>query len=193
MTKNLILDNLWRSSLIDDMIWNITNGHHLKDDLKTELFIILCEMPDSKIINAYKGKWLNYLCVNIITKQWKSKTSPFYKKYKKDWNLEGNFDIADELDEFPYDLLEEVMKIIEQLPFVEKELFMMRYKIGKYDRWLGELRDTNCKKSISSFKKVELKLAINTITISHSTVEKYHRKVIEKIRKQLSKKNINYD
>lgn len=193
MVKNLILDNLWRSSLIDDMIWNITNGHHLKDDLKTELFIILCEMPDSKIINAYKGKWLNYLCVNIITKQWKSKTSPFYKKYRKDWNLEGNFDIADELDEFPYDLLEEVMKIIEQLPFVEKELFMMRYKIGKYDRWLGELRDTNCKKSISSFKKVELKLAINTITISHSTVEKYHRKAIEKIRKQLSKKNINYD
>jgi hypothetical protein len=192
MTKNLILDKLFRSNLIDDILWNITGGHYLKEDLKSELFLILMEMSDQKIIAAHKNNWINYLCINILLKQWKSKKSAFYKKYKKYEGVELKWDIMDENDIFDYELLDKVLDIVEnKLPFVEKELFMMRYKIGKYDKWLGELRDKDCQKPVYSYRKIEKKLAIDTvnskkpITIDHSTVEKYHRRSIERIKKIL--------
>ena len=194
MRKNLILDKLWRSALLNDMVWNITSGHPLKDDLKAELFVILLEMPDQKIINAEQNHWLNYLCVNILVKQWKSKNSPFYKKYKK-YNQSSNElvdNIIDITDDFNYELLDKVLDIVmTKLPLVEKELFMMRYKIGKYDRWLGKMRDKECEKPVYSYRKMEKKLAIETInsvqpiTIDHSTIEKYHKKSVERIKKYL--------
>lgn len=193
MTKNLILDNLFRDPLIDDMIWNITGGHELKDDLKSELFLILMEMSDSKIVGAWEGKWLNYLCVNILTKQWRSNTSPFYKKYRKSRTNEEFVDIIDEEGGVDWDLVGKVVNIIEnELNFVERELFMMRYKIGKYDKWFGELRDKDCQKTIYSYRKIEKKLSIENksgkaITIDHSTVEVYHKKSIQKIKKLLKK------
>jgi hypothetical protein len=198
MTKDIILDKLYRDPMIDEMIWNITGGNPLKEDLKSELFLILMEMPDSKIIGAWKDKWINYLCVNILTKQWRSSTSPFYKKFKKERTNEEFIDIIDEEVGVDWELAETILDIADKhLTFVEKELFMMRYKIGKYDRWFGEWRDKECQKPIYSYRKIEKKLAIGTsggkpITIDHSTVEVYHKRSIEKIRKILNKieKNI---
>lgn len=191
MTKSLILDNLFRSPVIDDMLVNITGGNDLRHDLKSELFLILMEMPDIKIIRAHQGRWLTYLCVNILKKQWRSTTSPFYKKWRKNWGGEIMGDVIDELDDFDYETLDKILTIIDKLPLVEKELFQMRYKIGKYDRWLGALRDKDCQKAVYSYRKIENKLAIQTIgdkkpiTIDHSTVEKYHKKSIERIKKLL--------
>jgi hypothetical protein len=197
MTKSLILDKLFREPLIDDMIWNITGGNPLREDLKSELFLILMEMPDVKIVSAWEGKWLNYLCVNILTKQWKSSTSPFYKKFRKEKTNEEFIDIIEIEGGIDWEMIEKILEIAQKhLPFVEKELFMMRYKIGKYDRWFGELRDKDCQKPVYSYRKIEKKLAIGSsgkpITIDHSTVEVYHKRSIEKIRKILNKieKNI---
>jgi len=190
MTRNLILEALFKNPLIDDMIWNITGGNPLKEDLKSELFLILMEMPENKVIGAWEGKWLNYLCVNILTKQWRSGTSPFHKKYKKFKWEDGEIDGVEE-EGFDIELLDKVMEIVERLPLVERELFKMRWKIGKYDKHFGEWRDKDCKKDIYSYRKVEKKLAIQTsnggdyISIDHNTVHKYHQLVIEKIRKEL--------
>lgn len=192
MTKSLILDKLWRDPLIDDILYNITGGNALREDLKSELFLILMEMKDQKIIKAWKEKWIHYLCVNILKKQWKSSTSPFYKKFKGEKSNDFSGDIIDELDDFDYELLDKVLQIVEtKLPLVERELFMMRYKLGKYDRWLGVLRDKECQKAVYSYRKIEQKLAITMvdggqpITIDHSTVEKYHKRSIQKIKKLL--------
>jgi hypothetical protein len=70
----------------------------------------------------------------------------------------------------------------------------MRWKIGKYDKHFGELRDTECKKDIYSYRKIEKKLSIKTsdgekyISIDHNTIHKYHQIVIEKIKKKLDDK-----
>lgn len=191
--KNVILDKLFRSPMINDMIWNITGGNELGEELKMELFLILLEMPDHKIINAWKNHWLNYLCINILQKQWKSKTSPFYKKFRKfGQSSEPINDVIEIADDFDYELLGKIINIVEtKLPLVERELFLMRYKVGKYDRWFGELGDKECGKSVYSYRKIENKLAIQTIndkkpiTIDHSTIEKYHKRSILKIKKLL--------
>lgn len=162
--KNDILDELFRSKFIDDLIWTITSGHQLKDDLKCELFLILCEMDDSKIINAYNNHYLNYLCVNILKKQYHSKTSPFHKMWRIGRPDEEPFDIEDEVISDDCDIIEKVYWFVEnKLDLVDRELFKIYYKIGRYDRWVGDLRDKTCQKPISSIRKVEKKLAITTV------------------------------
>lgn len=191
MTKNEIITELWKNPFIDEVIFNITGGHNLSNELRSELFVILIEMPDIKIKTAHSGKWLNYLAINILKKMWNSKTSPFYNKWKKRVGDEIQFDISQSDDEpFPEEILEQVLVVVDGLPFVERELFMMRYKIGKYDRWLGELRDTNCKKPIYSYRKIESKLQIGGVKIDHSTIEVYHKKTINKIKRELKDFNI---
>jgi hypothetical protein len=179
--------------MIDEFVWNITSGNDLRHDLKAELFLILMEMSEAKIIKAHKDGWLHYLCINILKKQWKSKTSPFFKKFRNNKTNEIVGDVVEDLDFFDYELLDKILEIVEKLPFVERELFKMRYKIGKYDRWFGEWRDESCKKAVYPYRKIEKKLAITdingngVITIDHSTVEKYHKKSIVKIKKILDK------
>ena len=212
-TKDNILTDLYKSDFIKDLIWTITSGHQLKDDLKSELFLILFEMDDSRILKAHNNHYLHYLCVNILKKQYHSKTSPFHKKFRwsgkvKDveplYQSENNFKYNSPLEigaddfNFPDELIEKIIWFVDnKLDLVDRELFKIYYKIGKYDRWFGELRDMNCKKSISSLRKVENKLAITTIdgkkiSIGYDTIRLSLNRSIMRIKLYL-KKNELYD
>lgn len=175
-SKNDIIAELWQSKFIDDLIWTITSGHELKDDLKSELFLILCEMGNDKIVKAYENHYLNYLCVNILKKQYHSKTSPFHKTYRRDKWSDEMVDIEDEIISDNYEVIEKVYWFVDnKLDLVDRELFKLYYKIGRYDRWTGDLRDKDCMKATSSLRKVEKKLAIVTvdgkkITIARDTI-----------------------
>lgn len=180
MTKSEIIENLWKENWTDQLVNNISKGSQLRDDLKSHLFLILCEMPEKKIKDAYKNNWLKYLCVNIIKKQFESSTSPFHKEWRKD-NLKRAEWVQDieEISEPTHDIIiEKINWFIEnKLNLVDKELFKIYFKIDKYDRWFGELRDETCNKPISSLRKVEKKLTIQTITgkemkISRDTISK---------------------
>lgn len=192
--RDEILSDLYKSSFMDDLISKITSNNQLMWDLKQHLFLILCEMPAKKIIEAYDNHYLNYLCVNIIKKQYHSSTSPFHKIWRKDRNhLEG--DVPDILDEFVDEkIISDILNIVKDLNIVDRELFLMYYKFERYDRWLGDLKDYNCEKPTSSLRKIENKLAITTIegkriTISRDTIRVSLKRSIDKIRKELRKRN----
>ncbi len=53
-----------------------------REDLQQEMMCILFANQE-KLIKAYDEGWMHCLYFNIMEKQWKSGTSPFYKKYKK--------------------------------------------------------------------------------------------------------------
>lgn len=57
------------------------------DDLEQEVYAILLEYDSDKIIEMYNKKQLKFFIIGIITRQYFSKTSPFYKKYKKYYSL----------------------------------------------------------------------------------------------------------
>lgn len=174
-SKNEILDELWRSQFIDDLIYNITSGHKLKDDLKGHLFLILCEMPEKRIVKAYEDHYLNYMCINILKKQYHSSSSPFHKLWRANKG-EELFDVEIEDDTFDEDMIEKVFWFVDnKLELVDRELFKMYYKVGRYDRWLGDLRDENCQKPTYAFRKIQKKLEITTvegrkISIGHDSV-----------------------
>ena len=192
MSKNKIIENLYNSAFIDDVIKNITGGHRLTEDLKAELFLILCEMPEEKIIQAWEGKWINYLCINILKKQYHSSTSPFHMKWRKDTTTDEAPDLPeDEPEENNTDLITKIEHIIEtKLDIVDKELFKMYFKMDRYDRWLGDLRDKKCQKPTSSYRKMEEKLALKgepRITISRSTISLSHQRALMIIKKELER------
>lgn len=199
MTKNEILTELFRSKFMSDLIKTITSGHQLSDDLKSELFLILCEMDDARIKSAHKNHYLHYLCVNIVKKQFHSNTSPFHTKFRKDTFSDGTTGDGIWID---YDATDDktIKRVIhfvdEKIPFVDRELFKMYYKIGKYDRWFGELRDEECQKPISSLRKVEKKLAIITIdgkqiSIGHDTIRISLQRTLMRIKHYLKENDLD--
>ena len=203
LSKNDILTNLYKSKFIDDLVYKITSGHQLGEDLKAELFVILVEMSDVRIKRAHEQNYLNYLCVNILKKQYHSNTSPFHKLYRKnsasqvpifndDDKLESIID-SDDINEME-DILNKIEWIVEnKLSLIDRELFKLYYKMGRYNRVDGDLRDMTCDKATSSYRKIERKLAITTldkagtISICRSTIALSHKRSMDKIKKWLNK------
>ena len=164
--KDEILIDLFNSQFISELILTITSGHQLKDDLKSELFLILFEMDEARIVRAFNNKYLHYMCVNIVKKQYHSNTSPFHKTWRK---IKANDEdqmpnLVEEITTNDDGLIEKIIHFVDtKLDLVDRELFKIYYKIGRYDRYFGDLRDISCKKPTSSLRKVEKKLAITTI------------------------------
>lgn len=199
MRKNKILTDLYVSSFMTDLINKITSGHRLKHDLKSELFLILCEMPSTRIEHAFDNHYLNYLCINILKKQYHSSTSPFHKLWRAnthdelgDWNLE---DMLIGVSDFEFEeVLTKIKWIVDnKLDVIDRELFKLYYKWDRYDRWVGDLRDKDCEKAISSYRKIEKKLQITllennkTISVGRSTIALSHKRSIDKIKHWLNK------
>jgi hypothetical protein len=182
---------------MENLLTTITSNHPLKEELRSELFLILCEMPEEKIESAYNNKWLNYLCVNIVKRQYHSSTSLFHKLFRKQkW---GELTDTPEINDNDSDK-EDKLKIIEdivdkRLSKVDKELFMIYFKMGRYDRELGDLRDKDCDKPTSSYRKIEKKLSLKSIagqkrvTIDHSSVGLSLNRSIEKIKRIINDRN----
>ncbi len=204
-SKNEILTILYKDPLLDDIIFKITNspnGRLLREDLKSELFLILAEMPEARIKTSWANNYLIYMCINILKKQYHSGTSPFYKKWRKEMN--SDFLVIDEIcadkvidPEISFEdleILEKIKWIVDnKLDLVDRELFKLYYKWDRYDRWLGDLKDVNCEKEMSSYRKIEKKLTITPldgekkISISRNTIAISHQRSIEKIKRWLKK------
>ena len=190
--RDKLITELYNNDKLNQAIKNITKGDPLAEDLKSELFYILCQMPYEKLKAAKDEGYLIFLCVNILKKQYNSSTSPFHKKYRS-VTSELKYEVADDVDdsyiEYEAIVLKEVEKFLDTIPFTDRELFKIYYKMGDYDRWVGSKRDTTCTKNISSSRKIERKLAIQSIkgqkrvTIDHSTIALSVKTTLEKLKK----------
>ena len=89
--KNKIIEDIYKSKVIDNLLKNMGVSANDVDDLKQEIAVILLEYDEKKIIEMYEKKQLKYFIVQIIKYQYFSNTSPYYKKYKKYYSiLDGN-------------------------------------------------------------------------------------------------------
>lgn len=101
---NTILIELYKERIVKNIIRNMQVAEQDADDLEQEIYTILLEYDSNKIIEMYKNKQLKYFIVGVIQRQYNSKTSPFYKKYKKyytlvDENVVNNNEVNDEWDD----------------------------------------------------------------------------------------------
>lgn len=98
---NKIITEVYEKEIVKEIISNMKVNSMDADDLEQEIYMILLEYNKNKIIELYNNKQLIYFIVGIIQRQYNSKTSPFYKKYKKyysivDENVINNMEITEE-------------------------------------------------------------------------------------------------
>lgn len=82
MTKNQIIEALFKGKNFNDCIQKM-EPDHLREDLKMEVALIVCEWPDEKIIGLHQRRELEFFVVRVILNQIQSESSPFYKKYRQ--------------------------------------------------------------------------------------------------------------
>lgn len=82
MTKNQIIEKLFTGKNFNDCLSKMEPAH-LRDDLKQEIALIVCECPEETIKELYNNGKLDFYVARIIINQSKSNTSPFYKMYRK--------------------------------------------------------------------------------------------------------------
>lgn len=88
-----MLEKIANEKLVETICKNIGVSPKYMDDLVQEIYLILLEYDQVKLKTIVDNGQLNYFLTKIIKNQWCSNTSPFYKKYRKFWDMiDGNND-----------------------------------------------------------------------------------------------------
>lgn len=87
-----IISELEEQGTVREICENMRVNKNDIDDFVQEIYMILLEYNKDKIIELYNKKQLRYFIVGIVSRQYNSCTSPFYKKYKKYYQyIDGNY------------------------------------------------------------------------------------------------------
>ena len=192
-TKNEIIAEIYNSEIYNTILNNF-NTHEIKhpEDLKQEMFCILLEKDESLIINAYNNNTLKYYFIRILINQTRSKTSPFYRKYRKE-RLEKIEDCtSDNIANWSYDPLWklknypsqesshqfDILKYVNEhkiLNWYENEIFIIYYKLDS-----NEISDD----------KVTLRSMEKEYGITFNSIKNTLDRIIKKIKKHVEKNNI---
>lgn len=141
MTKNEIISQIYTDDNYTKMLNKICPSKLYVEDLKQELFLILLQSKDEFIIKLHKEnnliKWAN----KILTNQYHSSDSPFFKKYRRpiynadyyvsvdnileENNIEENI-YTNDIDELN---LVDYVKEAKILNWTEYELFIFYYEL----------------------------------------------------------------
>lgn len=101
---NRIMTEVYETDMVKNIIRNMKVNSIDAEDLEQEIYMILLEYNRDKIVEMYQNKQLRFFIVGVVQRQYNSKTSPFYKKYKKyysivDENTINSVEVVDEYDE----------------------------------------------------------------------------------------------
>lgn len=81
MDRNLIIQELWLSNDVDDAIKKM-HPVEMQEDLKSELFLVIAELDENKLIELYKKNQLKFYMVRVMINMVRSSKSKFYKNYR---------------------------------------------------------------------------------------------------------------
>lgn len=89
---NRIISELETDGTLREICENMKVSPNDIDDFRQEIYMILLEYDRDKIIELYNKNQLRYFIVGIVSRQYNSCTSPYYKKYKKYYQyIDGNY------------------------------------------------------------------------------------------------------
>ena len=81
MGRNEILIEFWQSKEVNAAFKKM-HPVELQEDLKSEVFLILAELPHDKLIDLYEKKQLRFYVVRIMLNLVQNNKTPFYKKFR---------------------------------------------------------------------------------------------------------------
>lgn len=124
--RDFIIQEMYLSTDINDAIGKM-NPIDLQDDLRQEVFLVLCEMDEEKLFQMYDNGYLKYFIVRTILNMAKSDRSNFYKKFRQVYQ---EIPITYEIKKEDYDegLMNKLEKGLEVLHWYEREIFRLYAK-----------------------------------------------------------------
>jgi hypothetical protein len=147
--RNEILTNLYQSKELADLLKKM-QPENLREDIKQELFVILCEMPEERILMLEEKKQLKFYTVRIVMNMVLSKKSRFYYKFRKTLTAslpdiaatqaENDFD----LDEFENSYAQRILKMnkaIENLHWYQREVLEQYLEHGSAGKLIKDMKE----------------------------------------------------
>lgn len=120
MGRNEILVQFWQSDEVNKAIGKM-HPIELQDDLKSEVFLILSELPDEKLIGLYERKELKFYVVRIMLNLVQNSNNSFYKQYRNfvEYTHKETIEIIQE------DITDIVKISVDNLHWYKKELLRL--------------------------------------------------------------------
>jgi len=88
MDKNKIVEEFWLNDEVNQAFAKM-QPEELQYDLKAEVFLVLLEMDEKKLIGLYERKEIRFYIVRTMLNMIKSDRSQFWKKYRNYTEYEG--------------------------------------------------------------------------------------------------------
>ena len=132
--RDAIIAELYESKELAEALRKM-HPQELADDLKQEIFIALCGMPEAKLIEIHEKKQLKFYAVRIMLNMAHSKTSSFYYKYRKNESqkLRPNMTSPAEapIDEIRHsEVVANILDELDDLHWYERDLFKLYMQSG---------------------------------------------------------------
>jgi hypothetical protein len=99
--RNQIIESIYNSPKIAQVLSKMEPAD-LRNDLKQELAIIICKMPEDKLKEMQEKKYLLFYCTKAISQMIRSDKSSFYFKYRKFSHLTTEFEAWHEPKDYPF-------------------------------------------------------------------------------------------
>ena len=109
MEATTIIADLYNSKEVNEAI-NKMEPDHLRDELKSEMFLALCELPHERIIKMHQDGWIKFYLVRMMLNMVKSKSSTFYKKFRKVFCELPEIKVEEAVIDYTIEDLEKAMK-----------------------------------------------------------------------------------
>ena len=122
MLRNEIITEFWESKSVNEAFEKM-QPVELQADLKAEVFLILCEMDEEKLIGLYERNELKYYMVRIMLNMIKSDRSSFFKNYRNYVELlENDVEVIEADSSETYEKIE---LHLQNLHWYNRELFKL--------------------------------------------------------------------
>lgn len=129
MNRQGIITELYNSADINNAIGKM-QPFELQDDLRQEVFMVLCEMEEARLFQMYSEGYLKYFIVRTILNMAKSDRSNFHKKFRQVYSeIPVSYEVTKE--EYNEDVILRLEKGMEVLHWYERELLSLYANNGK--------------------------------------------------------------
>ncbi len=122
MVKNEILEQYWTSKEVNDA-FDKMHPEELRYDLKAEVFLVLCEMENDKLVGMFERNELKFYIVRIMLNMIKSDRSTFYKNYRNYTEFVDQDYVSDDYDKT--NMFEKLEANMEVLHWYNKEILKL--------------------------------------------------------------------
>ena len=179
--NNKIVEDLLNNKKFMEALTNICPDKKYKDDLLQEFCLILLEYDKTKLQAIYEKGDMLYFGIRILLNQYKSKNSPFYKKYKKPFvEMRDDIFILDELvDDRNYELIKfRINELLNSGVFWKDAHLFKIYFFGYFDEKENQM-------IYPSTRDIEKLHSLGALKMDHTSISKSIRRTMEYILGQL--------